>query len=83
MGEDEVRATLQAKGADPDCPVCGTEAAWTYVVPGFGSLAFDTGFGEGLKVAALICRECGNVRFHHYETLMGQPPPEPPHEDTP
>ena len=80
MGVDEIRAALEAKGADPNCPVCGAERAWGYVVPGFGSLAFDTGFYPTLEVAALVCGECGYVRFHRYETLMGYPPPETPHE---
>ena len=81
MGLDEIRAALEAKGADPNCPVCGAELAWSHPLPGFGTLPFHTGFSEALQVAPLWCAECGYIRLHHYETLMGYPPPETPHED--
>lgn len=78
MGEDEVRATLQQKGANPDCPACGLNDAWSYVLPGFATLALDTGFRPSVEVSALICDRCGYIRLHHYATLMGQAPPRIP-----
>jgi len=83
VGLDEIRATLEAKGTDPNCPVCGLDAAWDHILPGFGKMALDTGFYPALEVIPLICHECGYIRLHHYETLMGQPPPQMPQDDDP
>ena len=83
MGKDKIRAALDAKGADANCPVCGLESAWDCPLPGFGTIPIDTGFNPTLEVAILLCKRCGYVRFHAYETLMGHPPPETPQEFIP
>ena len=72
--EDEVREMLLEKGAAADCPACH-QNDWGYVLPGYGRLALESFGHESMTVAACVCQHCGFLKFHHFQTLMGQEPP--------
>jgi len=80
---DAILAKLEAKGAEPLCPVCRVDAAFDLSVPD-GAKAFLTifvpdsddggGSARSLHVVPLICRNCGYVRLHSPVHLLKDEP---------
>ncbi len=74
MDRDEIRRALEAKGADADCPACGAND-WGIVEPGG---AVDLPYRaltttDFVTVAMMLCGNCGFLKMHRTETLLGEP----------
>jgi transcription elongation factor Elf1 len=71
MDEDKLRRTLEAKGAKPDCPSCGS-GDWT-TVPGALVVVNVNFLGDkAVNVAPIVCSNCGLMRLHLLEALESQ-----------
>ena len=76
---DDVRNTLNRRAANRHCDACGA-STWRDLAPGVLDITFD----ESLRVHVVVCANCGLVRFHHHQTLMGvTDPPEVPSDGGP
>jgi hypothetical protein len=65
MDGNEVAARLKFKGAKPECPVCDSTKWKDPQGPPFPLRVGN----YDLEVFALVCNQCGFVRFHEAERL--------------
>lgn len=76
MSDEKARAELEARTGDAACSVCG-QAEWVVAKGGkpITFLSFEAKEDPRVRVLAVVCLNCGYVRFHAVEVLAGEPPP--------
>jgi hypothetical protein len=70
MDSHELNNFLHSRGAHTDCPVCGYDGDWVRVQNDHDLDLAVANLPASVRVAALVCENCGFLRLHSTDAIM-------------